>query len=84
MVVYAKSAFTLTSANMQVLYVVRDSSGKVISDLCRVQTMNWKNMWIDRYFYPTLPKAPSQAGTYTFEIYCDGSLLLAKNFTVTG
>ena len=84
MVIYAKNSIDLSSADTQVLYVVRDSNGKVISDLCKVQTRDWKSLWNDRYFYPTLPKAPSQAGSYTFEIYFDGGLLLSKPFKVNG
>ena len=70
------------SGSTSVLYVVRDADGKVLTDLCAVQSVSNKTMWKDRYFYPTLPETPSAAGSYTFELYFDGELALRKNFTI--
>ena len=53
------------SADVDVLYIIRDSKGKVIPELASVKTMNWATMWKDRYFYLTVPKAPGEAGAYT-------------------
>ena len=81
MVVFADKDMS-KSGSTNVLYVVRDADGKVLTDLCAVKSVSNKTMWKDRYFYPTLPKTPSAAGTYTFELYFDGELALRKNFTI--
>ena len=73
---------TSTSGSTKVLYVVRDSDGKLLPDLCAVQSVSNKTMWRDQYFYPTLPETPSSTGTYTFELYFDGELALRKNFKI--
>ena len=70
------------SGSTNVLYVVRDADGKVLTDLCAVKSVSNKTMWKDRYFYPTLPKTPSAAGTYTLELYFDGELALRKDFKI--
>ena len=73
---------TSTSGSTKVLYVVRDSDGKLLPDLCAVQSVSNKTMWNDLYFYPTLPETPSSTGTYTFELYFDGALVLSKDFKI--
>ena len=82
MVVYAEENVSASSEKIQVLYVVRDASGKALSELCSVRTMKWDSMWNDRYFYATLDKGPSQAGKYAFEVYFNGELALKRNFTI--
>ena len=81
MVVFAKKSVSV-SGSTKVLYVVRDSEGNLLPDLCAVKSVSSKNMWNDRYFYPTLPKTPSATGTYTFELYFDGALVLSKDFKI--
>ena len=82
LVVYSKVSVQADSADTQILYLVKDASGKVLTDLASVQTMNWKNMWKDRYFYPVLPKNPTEPGRYTLEIYFDGALAITKDFSI--
>ena len=82
LVVYSKVNVKADSADTEILYLVKDASGKVLTDLASVQTMNWKNMWKDRYFYPVLPKTPAEPGRYTLEIYFDGALAITKGFTI--
>ena len=81
MVVFNKKN-TSTSGSTKVLYVVRDSDGKLLPDLCAVKSVSNKTMWRDRYFYPTLPKTPSATGTYTLELYFNGQLALSKDFKI--
>lgn len=81
MVVFNKKSAS-TSGSTKVLYVVRDSDGELLPDLCAVRSVSNKTMWRDRYFYPTLPKTPSASGTYTFELYFDGALALRKDFKI--
>ena len=81
MVVFNKKN-TSTSGSTKVLYVVRDSNGNLLPDLCAVQSVSNKTMWNDLYFYPTLPETPSAVGTYTFELYFDGELALRKDFKI--
>ena len=81
-VVYINTKVEFNSADVDVLYVVRDGNGNIIPELCHGQTMDWKTMWTNRYFYPTLPTAPTAAGSYTMELYFNGALALSKVFTI--
>ena len=81
MVVFSKKSVS-ASGSTKVLYVVRDSEGKLLPDLCAVKSVSSKTMWNDLYFYPTLPKTPSATGAYTFELYFDGQLVLSKDFKI--
>ena len=81
-VVYINTKVEFNSADVDVLYVVRDGNGNIIPELCHGQTMDWKTMWTNRYFYPTLPTAPAEAGSYTMELYFNGALALSKVFTI--
>ena len=81
MVVFASEDLS-DSGSTRVLYVVRNSDGKVMSDLCSVETVKNKTMWKDSYFYPTLPNTPKETGDYTLEIYFDGVLAVKKGFVI--
>ena len=81
MVVFSKKNMG-TSGNTKVLYVVRNTEGKILPELCAVQSVSNKSMWNSNYFYPTLPKTPSATGAYTLEIYFDGQLALSKDFKI--
>ena len=81
MVVFASEDLS-DSGSTRVLYVVRNSDGKVMSDLCSVETIKNKTMWKDSYFYPTLPNTPKETGDYTLEIYFDGVLAVKKGFVI--
>ena len=83
MVVYAKESVDKSDKKIQVLYVVRDEDGKVITKLCNTQTKTWDSLWNDRYFYPTLSATINEKGSYTFEVYFDGALALKKTFTMS-
>ena len=82
LVVYCTVTVPADNAETEILYLVKDASGKVITELASVKTMNWKDMWKDRYFYPTLPKNPTEPGRYTLEIYFDGALAITKDFSI--
>ena len=81
LVVFASKEL-VDSDSTRVLYVVRNSDGKVMSDLCDQQTFKNKTMWKDSYFYPTLPNTPKETGDYTLEIYFDGVLAVRKGFEI--
>ena len=81
MVVFASKDLS-ASGSTRVLYVVRNSDGKVMSDLCAVESVKNEDMWKDSYFYPTLPTTPKDAGDYTLEIYFDGVLAVTKSFEI--
>ena len=81
MVVFSKKNLG-TSGSTKVLYVVRDADGKILPDLCAVQSVSNKTMWKNNYFYPTLPKTPSATGSYTLEIYFNGERALSKDFKI--
>ena len=83
MVVYAKESVEASDDQVRILYVVRNSEGKVMPDLCRAQTKTWNSLWNERYFYPTMPGIIKEAGTYSFEVYFDGALALKKNLNLS-
>ena len=82
MVVYINAKVDIPSADVEVLYVVRDVQGNALPELCVSQSLNWQTMWKDRYFYLTLPNAPSTAGSYTLELYFNSESVLKKPFSV--
>ena len=83
MVVYAKESVDKSDEKIQVLYVVRNEDGKVMPQLCKVQTKTWNSLWSSRYFYPSLPGVINEKGSYTFEVYFNGALALKKTFNLT-
>ena len=82
MVVYINAIAEIASADVEVLYVIRDDQGNALPELCASQSLNWQTMWKDRYFYLTVPKAPGEAGAYTLELYFNGDSVLKKPFWV--
>ena len=82
MVVYINTKVDIPSADVEVLYVIRDSQGNALPELCISQSMDWQKMWNNRYFYLTIPNAPEASGSYTMELYFNGESVLKKPFSV--
>lgn len=84
LVLYATKKLSSSKDDTQVMYVIRDAEGKIISDLVNTETYTWVSMWTERYAYLNIPELPTEAGSYSIEIYFDGALVLTKNLTITG
>lgn len=86
MLLYVRFNFFVPWENTSILYVIRDSEGKVISELVAKESRVWHDMWWnDNYHFCELdvPTVPTQAGEYTLSLYFDGMAITTVNFTVT-
>lgn len=63
------------------LYVIRDAEGNRIS--ANTESRTWDDMWDDRYAEFTIPVMPSNAGSYTVEIYFNGMAVTTQSFEIT-
>ena len=84
LVLYASSKFKSSKDETSIMYVIRNAEGKVMGELVSSESCVWNSMWTDRYAYLDIPVMPTEAGSYSVEIYFDGALVTAKNFTITG
>lgn len=72
--------------NPTILYVVKDSSGKIMNAV--TQSEDWDESWIwktngNLYGKLRFPYLPDIAGDYNICVYFDGALLISKNFPMT-
>ncbi|MBO4937408.1 MAG: fibronectin type III domain-containing protein [Oscillospiraceae bacterium] len=84
LVIYSTKRVGTTKAETVVMYVIRDAEGKVIGELVNTELSPWADLWDDRYAYLTIPELPSEAGSYTVEIYFDNALALSKTLNISG
>ena len=85
LVLQASVNFYLDKDDVDIMYVVRDSDGKVIPGLLGQETKNWHSLWspADYHFCElTLPHVPDIAGSYTVDIYFDGQSVVSVPFTM--
>ncbi len=66
---------------VHLLYVLRDSSGSVVSLQSR-DDVAWNSLWDGGIFVGSVDETPQTAGDYTLEIYIDGRLLASQDFSV--
>ncbi|MGM9601295.1 MAG: protein kinase [Faecousia sp.] len=64
-----------------IMYVIRDSEGKVLSN--KTSTDIWSNMWYNYRGELDVPALPDKAGSYTIEIYFNGYSVHSQQFTMT-
>ena len=62
------------------LYVIRDAAGKLIS--ANSESRTWDEMWDDRYAEFTVPSMPEAPGSYTVEIYFNGTAATTQSFEI--
>lgn len=85
LVLYASVNFYIPEDEINVMYVIRDGEGNVISELISQQTLDWYTMWLnDDYHYCELdvPSAPTQAGNYTLSLYFNGYAVCVLAFSI--
>lgn len=68
-----------------VMFVIRDSEGNVLSNLTAVKTFVWNDLWHyrDRYCGVDIPAVPTEPGSYTVEIYFDNCFVVRKALNIT-
>lgn len=84
MVLYASSKFKTPKDDTTIMYVIRNADGNILGELINVETATWASMWTERYAYLDIPAMPTEAGSYSIEIYFNSALVTTKNFTITG
>ena len=83
---HATVNFYIPEEAINVMYVIRDGEGKVLSELIAQKTMDWYSMWINTdYHYCELdiPKVPTEPGDYTVSVYFDGMAVSVISFSIT-
>ena len=83
---YYMDNFYIRHENIQLLYVIRDAEGKVISDCIAMENRDWRDgLWNGpdyHYCCLNLPHVPSVPGEYTFNLYFNGQLIANEDFTI--
>ena len=69
-----------SSQEITTMFVIRNQSGTPI--LTAQETKPWKDMWTSYNCKLEIPVLPSEAGTYAIEIYFNGGLAHAQEFTI--
>lgn len=85
-VLRSESTFYLPNAQLDILYVIRDSYGNVLPDLVSEENTYWKELWTGgdvKNGELTLPKVPGNAGEYVLHLYFDGMTVAEIPFTIT-
>lgn len=84
---YFMKNFYIRHENIQVMYVIRDENGNVLSDYIAMENRDWRDdMWKGRnYHYCGLdvPLLPTDPGNYSLGIYFNGYAVTSVNFTIT-
>lgn len=84
---YFMKDFYIRHENIQVMYVIRDENGTVLSDYIAIENRDWRDdMWKGpNYHYCGLdvPLVPTDPGSYSLGIYFNGLAVCSVNFTIT-
>lgn len=62
------------------LFVIRDESGKIVSS--KYESRTWSEMWYRNYGKLTIPVMPETPGSYTVDIYFNGTAVTTQSFKV--
>ena len=84
-VLQADDSFYLPETDIEVLYVIRDKDGKVLSSHISRETQDWKALWYDDDYHNgelDLPSVPAEAGNYTLSIYFNNCAVASTSFTI--
>lgn len=85
-VLKADDSFYLPEMTIDVLYVIRDENGRVLSSHIARETQDWKALWYDDDYHNgelDIPSVPKDAGSYTISIYFNNCAVASTNFTIT-
>ncbi len=81
----ANDDFYLPEEDIEVMYVIRDGSGNVLSKYVSKETRNWKDIWYEADYHNgelTIPEVPEEAGDYSVSIYFNNLAVTATKFTL--
>lgn len=84
-VLTADDDFYLPEMDIDVMYVIRDEEGNVLSRYLSHETRDWKDLWYDDDYHNgelTIPKIPTEPGNYSLSIYFNDLAVTATNFTI--
>ncbi len=73
--------------DVSLMYVIRDSEGKVVNDISR-DDLEWSDLWYNKHHANAIPlpaaaDAASTPGAYVLEIYVNRVLLATVSFTIS-
>lgn len=71
---------SISEEDVVTLYVIRDAEGKLVSS--KYESRTWDDMWYNRYGKLTIPVMPEDPGSYTVEIYFNGTAVTTQSFEV--
>lgn len=86
LVLHADMNFYIPEEETDLLFVFRDSSSSVVSELITEQTLDWKTMWLNEDYHfceLDLAKVPTQPGDYSLSLYFNGYAVMVITFTIT-
>ena len=84
-VLKANDSFYLPEMDIDILYVIRDEGGSVLSGFISREVRDWKDIWYaDNYHNGelTIPKIPEETGGYTVSIYFDNLFVASTDFRI--
>jgi len=79
-VVRMSKSIKTSSDKIEVLYVIRNKDGNIVSYASNTHT--WKSMWRNKYGQFEIPSIPDVAGNYSVTVFFNGALAGQENFTV--
>ena len=85
-VLKSSDSFHLPTTSISVLYVIRNSDGKVLSDHISREEVVWKDLWYDdeyRNCELDIPSVPKESGSYTISIYFNNQAVTSTGFTIS-
>lgn len=86
LILHADMNFYIPEEETDLLFVFRDGSNSVVSELITEQTMDWKSMWLNQdyhYCELDLAKVPTEPGDYSLSLYFNGYAIMVITFTIT-
>ena len=72
---YATSPNIITT-----LYVTRNDAGEIVN--VSHTSQSWTSMWYQSYGELTVPSLPTEAGSYTIDLYFNGQHVHTHSFTI--
>ena len=85
-ILQANDKFYLPEMDIDVMYVIRNGEGSVLSAFIAEETVDWKALWYDDSYQNgelTIPKVPEEPGKYSVCIYFNHQAVTVASFTVT-
>ena len=82
---FATANFYIPDDPINVLFVIRDGEGNVVSQLIGQQESDWKTLWLNtdyHYCELDLPKVPTEPGKYSLSLYFNGLAVTVTTFTI--